>query len=256
MNQDLSVFIELKSSITSFVAPTKAIKVTDFASSQIAIEAAKQLRAYKNQVEDKRKEITDPLNVRIKGLIAYAKEITEPLLEAEKALTNQLIAFEEAQRVIRAAEQAKLDAERARIESEARAKEEAALAEVEVSSEQAASAESIWGVDEAEIAEIQAQKETVVAQIEIDRAVRAAEHKAKTWDVNQNRISGARQTWKCELIDINLVPAAFVIRELNTQAVLAAARGGATDIPGVRLYQETGISLGRNTRVPMAALGK
>jgi DNA polymerase III alpha subunit (gram-positive type) len=254
MTNDMIVFAQLKADITAYVAPTKAMKVTDFKSSQSVIDATKSLIAYKKQVETTRKTLVDPFNARVKAINAYAKEISEPLEQAESYLRQQLIAFETEMEKQRQAEQRRMEDERRAREQEEMEKAAAALAAIEEKSDLSQEADSVFGGDPESQAVVEAEKETMIAQIEVDRKVREGEYKSQVWELNQNKIKNSSKVWKCELIDINLVPKEFLIRELNEAAVKAAARGGVTEIPGVRVYQETSLRICSKTYVPQTAI--
>lgn len=256
MNTDLSVFTQLKADISNFVAPAMSIKVTDFDSANKAVEAGKTIKGFLNQIEKKRKEMTAPLDAQKKAIMDYARDIAESLGAAEVSVKSQLVAFELEQEKIRVARQRVIDDERRRIEEEERQRAAQALAELEEKSKLSDRAASIFGSDPEEENTAAIEKETLVAQIAIDTQVRKVEHQQKTWDNERQGISNARKTWKCDLVDINLVPKEFLTITLNNALVLSAARNGVTDIPGVKIYQETTIAFGANTRVPREMLGR
>lgn len=270
MSQDLTPFDKLKADITLFVAPTLKIQVSDFKTSQGAIDAGKQVKEYISHVEGKRKEMVGPLNDQVKLINGYAKSIQEPLLHAEAHIKTQLQRFaieqeKVQQEEIRKAEEARREAEkraeeeRQRIAEELAAKRQAELEALQADDQVA----SLFGCESDEpledrSAEIEQEAERArleaEARFEREKLVRDAEFKEQTWDINQARIKNTKKAWKCEAVDLSLVPKEFLIIQLNSQAVLAAARGGVKEIPGVRIWQETQIALGSKTYVPMAAL--
>jgi hypothetical protein len=261
---ELELFDELKSDISVFVAPTFKIQVTDGKSASDAVEAAKEIKRYSAQVEKQRKALVGPLNDQVRMINDYAKKIACPLDDAEAHIKGELNAYARKQEEIRQAELRK--AEEARREAERKATEERIAREKELQAkleeerELATNAASVFGVEDPEEferqqaeAEIRAKAE-LEAQLERERLSRVVEAGQQQYDANQNQLKNTRKVWKCEVLDLNLVPREFLKIEINTQAVLAAARGGVTQIPGVRLYQDVDVAIGRNTYVPRKLL--
>jgi hypothetical protein len=236
--------------------------VTDVTSGQQAVEAAKQVKALMKKLEGKRKELLDPINARAKAIRDYASEIEAPLLRAEQHIKAQLVAFEERQERIR--QEARREEERKRQEIERKAAEERAAREAEIAAKRQAELDAIkekefeddlfgdGAVDgdaerraaEARAAEAEAQAR---AEAETQAKIREIEASQRQYDINANRLKNTKKAWKCEATNLDEVPRHFLTITLNTQAVLAAARGGTTSIPGVRLWQETQVAIGANT---------
>ncbi len=274
MSNELQTFDQLKADISLFVAPVLQVTVTDFKSSQDAIDAGKTVKKYASELEKKRKEIVGPLNDRVKLINTYAKGIEEPLLRAEQHIKSQLARFAEEQEKVRQAElkriederreaERKAQQERQRLEDELESRRQAELDRLEREQNQCQRAAAIFGgessvVDvEAEATKIDEQLERErlesEARFERERIERDFQAKQAAWDADQFQIKNARKTWKCQLLDITQVPKEFLIVQLNEQAVLAAARAGV-QIPGVKTWQEMGIAFGSNTRVTRTAL--
>lgn len=264
MSKELSQFDQLKADITVFVSPVSQIAVKDALSGQKAIEAAKTIKGFLNKLEGKRKELVSPLNDQVKLINSYAKDIEAPLLNAERHIKGQLIAFEEGQEKIRQQRlreeeqkrkeiEAKALAEQERVRLEFEAKRAVALAAVEDKSEAA----ELFGTHddgdrkavEDQLAREEAERQ---AQFEREAKVRAADASARAWDINATRLKNAKKSWKCEATDLSKVPREFLVITLNTAAVLAAARGGTTEIPGVRIWQETGLAIGAHTHLGLS----
>ena len=245
MSTEIQQFEELRSELTQLVAPTLAIKVTNAGSSSSAIEAAKQVKALQKRIEAKRKDIVGPLNDRVKLINDYAKSIMAPLEQAESHLKKELVSFEMEQEKIRLEVLRKAEEERKRVEEELRAKhdaEQAALIdEAQVS--------DLFGADESQPSvDARALDLEIAQQEEIARANMAA--RQREYDAKSIGIKNARKIWRCEAVDISQVPKEFLVIELNSAAVLAAARAGVTTIPGVRIWQETTVAIGANTYMP------
>jgi chromosome segregation ATPase len=267
MSTELSQFDELKTNVTAFVAPTFAVKVTNFETCQQAVSAAQQVKGFLKQLDSKRKDLVGPLNDRVDAINGRAKEIKEPLMNAELHLKREIAKFEEQQEKIREAERHK--AEQERLAKEAKAREEAEKAAAELRARQESerarekAAESIFGSDDEESPEVESleakqAREAAELQARIDEktAQLASEARQREWDIKQQGTKGIKKLWRCEVIDIAKVPREFLKIELNEAAVLAMARAGSTEIPGVRIWQETSVSIGAKTYVPRVAIEK
>lgn len=258
---DLKVFDKLAADITLFVAPTKALKVTDAQSSASAIEVVKTIKEYTSGVEKKRKELVGPLNAQVKAINDYCKQITAPLDEADAHVRGQLNVFAAEQERIRRIEEARIESER--IQAERVAQEERAKAERELAERQVAEAEALaesvnkWGAENGdveavnnEIAERQ-EREWAEEKARLDReaAVRANEFRQKEFDARQVGVSNTRATLKMRVLEVGLIPKEFLIITPNEKALLAVGKTGA-NIPGVQFYEEFAVAIGRNTRAP------
>jgi len=251
MTTEIALFDELKSELAELVAPTLGIKVTDALTGSSAIDAAKQVKALQKRIEDKRKALVGPLNDRVREINDYAKTIVAPLTEAEQHLKRELVAFETEQEKIRQAELRKAEEERKRREAELLAQQEEERRQLAAIQAEESEITDMFG-DDPEAPTVDPVKLEQKQQEE--RAKLAQEAKVAEYDIKQSRgVKNARKIWKCEAVDLSLVPKEFLIIELNQAAVLAAARVGVTTIPGVRLWQETSIAIGANTYVPSLA---
>lgn len=248
---EITQFNELRAELTTFVSPALAIKVTDFQTSASAINAAKAVKEYQKKVEAKRKELVGPLNDQVKLINEYAKSVAAPLENAELHLKKQLTAFELEQEKIRRAEFERAEEERKKREAELLAKQEEERKNLASDSDAA----DVFGSEPEDVApEIKAE-ELELKQLH-ERVKATQEAKDREYPIKNMGIKNARKQWKCEAIDLTKVPREFLTISLNSAAVLAAARGGMTDIPGVKLWQETTIAIGANTYVPNMALTK
>ncbi len=240
MTQEVSAFDQLKADIAQAAAPLAEIRVTDMATAQIAINAGLQVKDYIKKVEKVRKALTDPLLQRQRDIKAYADGIVAPLVEAEARIKRQLADFEIAQEKVRREAQRIADEERRRKESELAARQEQERIEQE-------KAIALFGGSEEEHTAM--EEKQIAEQADLKNEV---DHRAHA--IAQQGVKNVRKIWKCELVDIDLVPKEFVIRTLNDKAILALAREGMVEIPGVKLWQETSVALGRNTYIPREAL--
>ena len=257
---DLKVFDQLAADITLFVAPTKAIKVSDAKSSNAAIEVAQSIKGYLSAVEKKRKEMVAPLNAQVKAINDYCKTITSPLDEADAYVRSQLNTFAAEQARLARIEAARIEAER--MEIERKAQEERARVENELRLKQEAEAEALaesvnkWGAENGDVdatfAIINEKQERELAeeQVRLDReaAVRANEFKQRQFDANEMKIKNTRGTMKVRVIDLNLIPKEFLIITPNEKALVAVGKSGMK-IPGVEFYEEFAVAIGRTTRM-------
>lgn len=242
----ITEFDELQAEISALVAPTHKIQVIDFKSAQDATVAAKQVKALLLRIERKRDELVRPLNTRVREINAYAKSIEAPLLQSERHIKAQLVAFEVEQEEKRQQEQRRIENERAQAEALLRIKQEQ---ERQAVADPAAADDWFGGGEDVEQQRLALEEKHAQEQAKL-----RAETQAKVWDSEQRGVKNARKTWRCELVDMSLVPDQYKIVTLNEKAILAMARAGVTAIPGVKLWQETTVAIGANTYVPDAAL--
>jgi len=254
MSGSIVEFDSLKSDISIFLSPVKTITVSDFKSAQSAIEAAKQVKGFIKRVETVQKLLVEPLNIQVKTINAFAKDIKQPLLDAESFIKARLVAFEIEQEKIRESEKKKLEESRKIAESELLAKQEAARLALLENIKEDKEVSDIFGAGPEAV-----PSEEKIAEFDQKAAeallVTKGHFEAKNWEINQMGVKNSRKTWKCELTDIESVPKEYLIKQLNSQAVLAMARAGVTNIPGVRIWQETTVAIGDHTYIPRKALG-
>lgn len=253
-NQYLSTFDALKAEAAQLAAPAMDIAVKDFATSQAAIDAGMQVKMLSKKIEERRKAVVEPFNKMVKQINEYAKDLSRPLVEAEAYIKAQLAAFDREQEKIREAARIEAEKERQKKEAEVRAKQEAERMALAKKLEAEHEAANLFGAEP----DAKEKQEAEIAALEQKATIELAGLKTEAWEkeraIADMGIKNARKTWKCELVDINLVPKEFLTITLNEKAVLAMARNGVTTIPGVELFQTVSIALGQHTYVPAAAL--
>lgn len=74
-----------------------AIQVTTTEQEEQAYDALKQIKQAIKTIEDKRKEITKPLNASLKATNAMFKKLSEPLILADKTIRNKVMDFRQLQ---------------------------------------------------------------------------------------------------------------------------------------------------------------
>lgn len=264
MSKDLQLFDSLKADITVLVSPTLKLAIKDETSAQSGVEARKQLKALLKLVDDKRRSLVDPMNDEVKRINAYVKSILGPLENADGHVKRELDAYAMEQEKIRQEGIRKARQEAQRIEREAQEKlavEQAfLLARQQEEASAHVDAEDLFGASEddeetkrtaREFEEKKAREHAEFeARAERERMERLIALQQKEFDANQVQVKNTRKDFKCELLDVSLVPKEFLIITLNEKAVLAAARAGVKEIAGVRIWQQVSVAIGSTTRVP------
>lgn len=211
--------------------PILLVKVTDEESSANAVKSGALVKMWQKQLEELRDSLVRPLNQRVKEVNAYAKSLAEPLLKAEAHLKSELRARELKLEQERKALEAKAEAERKKLEEKARAEAEEKRKEAELL--------AAFGTgEEAEIAKVEADVIEERALVESE-----AHQRATVTQLAEKKVEGARKTWAFEITDAAAVPREFLA--IDEKAIRRAIMGGAREIAGVRIYQETSIAFGR-----------
>lgn len=109
---ELQVFEAARQLIISLADDCKKIVVTDEQSLKYAKELAKDSRKIETMIEDRRKELTKPLDDKKKKIMEYEKSLVAELSQALSGLRDQIKAFEIEQEKKRQAE-----LEKARLEA-------------------------------------------------------------------------------------------------------------------------------------------
>lgn len=235
--RDLKLLDELARDVTLLVEPVKVMTVTDFKSAEQAIETAQQIKSWITRVEKARNEYLAPLRIETRRVNDKAEALERPLRIAEVHLKSQLVEFDLVQEKIRREEGLKAAAEAA-------AKAEALMRAHEAERQETEQALAAFGGEEAEH---QAMEEKQVAE----QAQLSNEISERAWNIKKQGVSGMRKTWEVKVVDLDLVPKDYLIREINRAAVLALKRAQPTlEIPGLEFSQVNSLPIGRNTRVP------
>jgi regulator of protease activity HflC (stomatin/prohibitin superfamily) len=220
----LTAFNQLQADLTTFVAPVKALVVTDKASCEAAGSTLREVKHWERKVEEMRKKLVGPLNDEVKRINDYARLVSAPLGDAEGHLKKQLLAFERLLEAEREAERRKELEERVKREAEAREK-------IRLETEKAKTL-AMFETDEA-AAEIEAKAAAEAQRIEF-------EAKKAGWDaskeISANKVSGVRRVWRSEVVDPDLVPSQYL--SVDEKKIKAAVASGIREIPGVRIFQD------------------
>lgn len=263
VSTEVAEFDDLAGAVAEFVAPAKGIVVTDAESADTALSIRSQIKGYIDQIEARRDGLVRPHNEHVKAVNARATEVKTPLNEIYSLLTNQLRVYQERQDAIRreAARRAELERQEAeRKAAEERARQQAAYEQqLEEEAIAAADARRLMGGSPEELEQANeeahedlerkaAEKASELARQEA-LALVDADQKAAQAVEKSNTIKGARKDWDFEVLDLDQVPNHFLKREPNRTAIVSAARGGTTKIPGLRIFEKTIIPNSRHTSV-------
>lgn len=218
---NLEKFDELSAEIKAVSEPLLNVEIKTDADQENAYEAAKQIKKLSKAVETRRKELTKPLKDEAKQIEAYAKKVVEPLNKAEAHLKKELV-----KRAKKLEEERRAEEERLRKQREAEEKEaeEKRKKEVEFS--------NVFGEEKDE--QSTAEKE---------RAEFLAQEKAKKEEkaIASRRIKGTQKRWTFQIEDESKIPREFLTPD-NPQ-IIKAIRNGTREIAGVKIYQETIVSV-------------
>lgn len=224
---ELQIFDPVQAEISGFATPSMQLTVGTPDECMTAMDCAKQIKRLEKAVEERRKQLVDPLNARVKMINAYAKKLLEPVLAAEKHLKGQMITWEKKLEAERVAQAKKLELER-------RAKE-AELAAKKAEEDRKTSLSSAFGPSN-EVEKIEPSSVEREA-FESERALAMAE-KAN----EDNRVKGAQKYWTFEIVDESQIPDGFFSLDPAKIRFEIVSRG-IREIPGIKIYQETRLSI-------------
>lgn len=176
-----------------------------------ATAGLKKVKELYKEVENKRKDLVQPLNDTVKKINANAKEITEPLKEAESIVKRKIGDYQREVLIKQQEEQRKIE--------EARKKETEKIKKAQEQGEE---------VDTTKAQELFMEQRKINTQ---DTAIRAGGGTAST-----------RLVWKFEIVDPKQVPDEYKV--VDEKAIRFAVQyQDARDIPGVRIYQDTQVTI-------------
>ena len=232
--------------------------VRDALTSQMAVDALRPIKELAKAVEKHRKEIKEPVLALGRLIDGTAKEFCVALEQEEARITKLLNTYQAEQDRIAREEEAKRQAEIRRLQDEERKRqEEAARKEREAKAAQEAAeraAREAVNAEERKVAMEQArladeERRRLAAQAAQEAAIaRQAEAKAMQPTQTPQRSEGAsvQRPWAFDLIDVNALHKArpeLVELTVKRSEILARIRAGEREIPGVKIYQETKVSV-------------
>ena len=185
--------------VSEMVESAKAHTVTDMATNETAVAMAGQAKAITARIEKLRKSIVDAPNQFVKSVNNFAKQYTGKLADIESNLKTKINRYQ-------------VEQQRARIEAQRRADEEAKKLQEMVNQEsKAAGLEPV-----------------VVAAPVIPAAVVTR---------TDNGSASLRKVWAWKLVNFNMVP--DELKTINDKAVNQAVKSGVRNIPGIEIYEES-----------------
>ena len=185
-------------------------------------ECLKQVKSKIANLEDKRKEITRPLDAAKKAVMDLFRKPLDMLSEAECIIKRGLLTYQQEQEKIRREEEAKLQAQ-ARKEEE---RKRQALAE------RARKAEAEGKTAKAE--ELRQKEIAVFVPVPV-----VPNQVEKVGGISTKTI------WKFKIVDPNSIPREYLIPNDVMLGNIARATKGTLTIPGIEIYSEDVIASGR-----------
>lgn len=217
---------------------------------QIVIETAddyEMTASFLQMIAARKKEVDatfDPIITKAheahKEALAQKKKFTDPLIEAERTTKGKLIAFSTEQERLRKIEEARL-AEIARQEQAAAQAEADRMAKIE--------ADRIQEAALREASQLEAQGESVLADIVLQHAADSIAMSPLAMPVMAAPVvvqsivpkaAGLATTdvWKFEVTDEALIPRQFLSVNLQSIGAVVRTQKGLAKIPGVRVWTE------------------
>jgi len=206
---------ELERKALTWPERAKSITIADQRSYEAAAGLLLDIAALKREIEAHHEPIKTTAFAAHKAAVAAEKRLIDPLQEATNILKRGLGAWLEAQ-------------ERIRQEAERKARAEAARIEEEQRLQLAVQAEEMGAAPET-VAEI------IETPLPMPEPIQPRTY-APVAGVS------ARKSWKWAVTDEKLIPREYL--QVNAVAINSVVSGlkGKTAIPGIRVYEETGIA--------------
>ncbi len=195
------------------------IPITDNDQKDAAAELLREIKSVQKELDERKKEITKPLDAARKALLALFKPKEDELSQAEASLRRNILTYSQAQ-----------EAARAKLEAQLRDEHRRQQEEIEA---QARELEEAGNNEQAEVMRIVAAVPPTIILA-----------KDKTEGISK------RTTWKAEVTNLReLVEAVadgradieFLQADMSSLNAAAKAQRGAALIPGVRIYEEVGL---------------
>lgn len=252
--KELAIIDSFLPEANSLLEAITEFQVTDFASSDRAVDAIQELKLFLKELEAQRDAAVRPRNEVVGQINNRAREIKAPIDALLRRLEFAVGAFQAEQRRLKEIEDRRIEAERRAEEERIAAEAQAQLDALEAEKEEAdATMDPLFGHLESEDAEAEFERQKARIEEEAAEAKMRAMTTAATakFDASRQVVKGVALVWDCELIDIDQVPVEYQSRELNKAAVVAMARAmkGKITIPGVRIFQKSRIGGGKSLYV-------
>ncbi len=248
MTQDISINENLKSGANQAIVKANNMTVTDNVTNQAATDYLRTLKKFQSEIKAELRPHIEQAHTLHKSLVSQEKRLLAPLQEAERAIKSKVSTFLVKMEEIRKEEQRKArekaEAEERRIREakekqkrEWEAKEKARLEEAE-------RLEAEGKAEEAQKAREAAEKAAEKAE---EREQQAAEAfvPAPVVDskVEVQKGVSTKVNWKFEVVDEMKVPREYLCVDEKAIGQVVRALKDKANIPGVRIYPESGISV-------------
>jgi len=175
----------------------------------LALHTLGRIKAIVTKVETKRKEWVKPLNDTVKKINTGFKDYLKPLELADTHIRNAVSVYRDKQRRIRQEEEARLRKEQA---------------------------------ERQRLLEAEAAKNNAPAPPPLPVPVSTVPSIKKTETTAQGTVGGA-MVWKFEIVNDAEVPREYCVPDI--QKIRALVKAGLKNIPGIRIYQEEQLRVGR-----------
>jgi len=217
--KELEIFDPIKQEIEAFIQPAMSVAVKTKEDCSSALTIARTIKSFGKEIEERRKKIVDPLNKEVKRVNSLAKDILMPLEAAERHIKRELALFD-------------MKLEKERLEAKAAA-EQAFKREQEMikAAEKQNELDAMFS-DNTELTTNIIEEAKVLSKENLTQGIQEA---------NKNKVTGTQKVWNFEIVSELMVPRAYL--KIDEQAIRLAIRNGERDITGIRIFQETRVSI-------------
>lgn len=237
-------------SVTTMLTWAQQLCVSTAEDYEKAGEGLRRIKARAKALDEKRKELTQPLDALKKKWMDFFRGPQETLAQAEATCKKAMIAYQDEQdRIRKEAERQAAEAarkERERLEREAARLEEKARMDRTKAEAKAAELEAAGNAERAEAMRQAAEEKEQARQADAMALQMAAATMplAPVVDLPRAEASGTslREVWKFSVIDPALVPREYLIVDEKAIGAVVRALKGRASIPGVRVYSEKTMS--------------
>ncbi len=206
-NQDIEV-LKLREEILKIRNYARGMVVKTPQDAKVATNDLSIISHLKKDLETKRKEFICPLQTYVKEINDAFKLISEPLLEADKAVRDKIISYKTKQDRLRREALEAAEAQRVANEKARKVREE--------------TGEIVEGPTE--------------APVEIPMEVSSRVHA----DLGT---AGLRANWKYEVVDFDQLPDEYKVPDTTMLNAIAKKHHDTKQIPGIRFYNEPSLAV-------------
>lgn len=211
----------LRGEITTLSEVALKQRALDTATKDAALAVGADVKRMRKAIEDRRKQITIPLDDLKKRVMAFAEALDAPLAKAEMHIRMEALRYQNEIAEQQRRAQALIDAEKLRIKREEEAKLRTAAFLNDDMGDQLAAQEQVRMETKAKQAEVAVQQREIKAQ----------------------GVKGTSEHWVFEVTDPSQLPRQYL--KVDESAIRQAVQyQHLREIPGVRIYKETRVRLG------------